>query len=231
MAGIKHTFVSAISDDVVPAGKVQPSHWNQDHDLSGMVINDVPGLTAALAGKQAKGAWAKDTSGTYRTWWPSSAPTSAAHTVNTWRAQLVQIPYEMTIIPAVNVVSAVASSKINAALYAADASSGLPVTRVVDLGVFDTSTTGLKTGSSVTVPPGEYWFVYNTSGATTGNLTTSAATSASEPFSRVNLTGAVARRRIESTSTSQTPMPSTLASVTWTETATVISNPVHFQVQ
>lgn len=232
---IKHALVSGIADDAVPAGKVQPSNWNANHDLSAMVINDVPGLTTALAGKAAKGTFAKDTSGSYRALWPSSTPTALAHTLSAWRAQLVLIPLEMTVIPVVNVITAVATSKINAALYAADPSTGLPVTRVADFGAFDTSTTGLKVGSSVTIPPGEYWFVYVPSGATTGTITSSASTTpAGLTFSRVTLTSGVSgsiRGRLESVSAAQSPLPATLTAVTWTEATGIVSNPVHFQVQ
>lgn len=38
--GIKHTFVSGIGDDpnAAAAGEVLPSHWNADHDLSGLAL-------------------------------------------------------------------------------------------------------------------------------------------------------------------------------------------------
>ncbi len=38
--GIKHTFVSGIADDpnAAAAGEVLPSHWNADHDLSGLAL-------------------------------------------------------------------------------------------------------------------------------------------------------------------------------------------------
>jgi hypothetical protein len=40
MMGIKHTFVSGIGDDpnAAAAGEVLPSHWNADHDLSGLAL-------------------------------------------------------------------------------------------------------------------------------------------------------------------------------------------------
>lgn len=38
--GIKHTFVSGIADDpnAAAAGEVLPSHWNADHDMSGLAL-------------------------------------------------------------------------------------------------------------------------------------------------------------------------------------------------
>lgn len=228
---VKHALVSAIADDAVPAGKVQPSDWNDDHDLSGMVIGDVPGLTAALDAKSPLITLSKDTSGTARAWWPSAAPSAIAHTNNAWRAQLVIIPGRMTIIPVVQVSTAVALSKINAGLYFADPTTGLPVNRAYDLGVFDTSTTGTKSGSSVTIEPGEYWFVYVPSGATTGSLVSSQAAVTAVPFPRINLTVAATRGRLESTSAAISPLPATITGVTWTEGAAAVTNPVYMQVQ
>lgn len=46
---LKHTFVSAITDDASPAGKVQPSHWNAGHDLSAVVPADLPMFVPSTA--------------------------------------------------------------------------------------------------------------------------------------------------------------------------------------
>lgn len=56
MAGIKHTFVSAIADDAVPGGKVQPSHWNATHDLSAFTLGDLPRAARPLWGGSGFGA-------------------------------------------------------------------------------------------------------------------------------------------------------------------------------
>jgi hypothetical protein len=63
MMGIKHTFVCGIGDDpnAAAAGEVLPSHWNADHDMSGLALTgDVTsaGLVTTLANSGA-------TAGTY----------------------------------------------------------------------------------------------------------------------------------------------------------------------
>lgn len=46
---VKHTFTSAIADEV-PTGRVKPSHWNANHVLVGVTVvrTTVPSNTTAL---------------------------------------------------------------------------------------------------------------------------------------------------------------------------------------
>jgi hypothetical protein len=219
---IKHAFTSAITDDAVPAGKVQPSNWNANHDLSGLVAGDFP---AALR----PGAFQKDTA-TYGRSFVSGSIASAGHSQNAWRGTLVQIPYAMNITPMVYVQGAGAGAFINAALYNADPTTGRPLTKVVDLGTFDVSSIGAKTAAAVDIAPGEYWFVYVPSGNTTGTLTGVSDGGYTNRFTRVNLSGATVIPRIVSTSTAVSPLPATISGITWSDDASTMTCPVFFKV-
>lgn len=235
MAGIKHTFVSGHADGADPT-KVQPSNWNATHDLSGMVINDVPGLTAALAAKQDAGTMQKTPlSGAGATVYLTSplqsfaSAANIAHALNTWRAARILVPFKITVTPAVQVSTAVASSVVSAALYAVGSTGLKPYDLVQDLGVFSTAATGRVETASVTINPGEYWLVWNVTGATTGNLLTVTA-GTTELMVWVDTSNATRYARWDSASTAVSPMPATLAGITWSSTATAAACPIFFRI-
>lgn len=153
---IEHAYVSPVPDDVVPGDKVQPSHWNAPHDLSGLVMADITDRPQPY------------TSG--RLYFPSpygiqsaiAAP--VAFVANTARATPVHFhqPGQFALIA--QVTTAVAASSMQAALYAVKA-DGSPGVRVVDLGSISTAATGTIVGTYTAVPAGSYVLVLYISAA------------------------------------------------------------------
>lgn len=160
---IKHVFTSTATDNPSPpAGEVQPSHWNAAHDLSGMVINDVPGLTTALAGKAAtKPGYYQSGSlivpggnntGTYDT---------GAAAANGCRAFPLRVYEPVTVALYVYRTAAGTASAMKGGLYSfKNAAITIPDALVFDLGsVTIGAGIGAYQGSSVTIPAGYYQFV------------------------------------------------------------------------
>lgn len=234
---IKHTFNSAIADDAVPGGKVQPSHWNADHDLSAMVLGDVPGLTDALDAKQDLGTMNQTPLNAAGTTTPYlSSPLQSygsaglvAHGLNTWRAARIVVPFKMNVVPSMQVNTAVATSVVSAGLYKTGGTGLRPHDLVQDLGTFAVSVTGRIETAAITLNPGEYWLVWNVTGATTGNvLTVTAATT--EPWVWVDTTNSTRYARWDSASTAVSPVPANLSAVAWSSSTSAVACPIFFRI-
>lgn len=157
---VKHAFTSAITDEVVPAGRVQPSNWNADHDLSGMVQADVSDAYAYRSGNLYLPT---------QTGIQNIGSSTGLFVANALRATPVVFPAPGSFAPFVNVTTSI-SGGVRAGLYQRR-SNGLPGTLIADLGTLSLATNGAITGSTYTkIKAGAYMLVLFISAAATVRL-------------------------------------------------------------
>lgn len=238
---IKHAFTSAIADDAVPAGKVQPSNWNANHDLSGLVMADLPVAVARPAFD------ALPVTGNTGNQWASLFPglmldVTARGTLGwvngTPRAIRIFVPRRTTLTAMAWVTTLGASHKMHAGLFRVDANTGLLGTLVQDFGEIDGSTTGKKVfpNTAAAVEPGTYWLYYNSNGTTAVmagiyHATATSGTAMTAPIVTETWLGNTAQVsfRIEGTVAYTTAVPATPTMARATAAPTGAIMPIFFQ--
>lgn len=209
--GIKHTKVSVTADEGTPGDRVQPSHWNANHDLSALVAADLPADLRPTTNGPLNSTM-------LTTFQPQGqATTTVAFGANETYLTPTIIPFDATIEAAIEITTAgAAGAKATVALYK-DVAGVL--TLVKAFGEFSTDSTGLKySGDTYFAKAGLYYvFVSNKTAATTWRY---AAPSA--PASAIGLysaaSGLAASSRIQITGLTYTYPPATTPSFTYTRT-------------
>lgn len=169
MSGVKHAFSSAIADDVSPGGKVQPSHWNADHDLSGLTPADLP---VAIRPRGMPGIF----NGYLTSFLPfTNGVTTAAFAANESYLVPIVIPFDCTIEASIRVtVAGSAGAKATVALYK---NNGGTLTAEHVFNEFATDSTGIKYSTdSYAIKAGQYWVFTASSAVYTGTYIAGAAT-------------------------------------------------------
>lgn len=154
---------------------------------------------------------------------------NTAFAANQLVACRITVPFNQNVTPLLIVNAATASGNFAAALYSADNSTGLPNTRVRDLGIFDLSSTGNKTGTAFNISAGQYWLVAHNSivNATNGTKRLSYdPANETVGIKRYTLSTQIASGTISNTSNTYAgTLPST-----WTLTGTIGSTAVNMPI-
>lgn len=215
---VKHALVSAIADDAVPAGKVQPSDWNADHDV------ELDNLTLMVGNNRV----ALNLGNLGATW---SLSTGSA---NSFRAFPVLIPFRLKGKASVVQTNATSVTVTYAASLCEMTTTGTPGAVVADLGQFvrTASVTAGALDSSLTVDiaPGLY-VLYLGVGATVSGASNILYAPVQSPVGRLgaaiqNASGS----RFDATGTYSYPLPNP-TSLTWTASATQGSHPILFKTE